>query len=200
MVPRAGSRRLVALMGLSAAWLLLSCVPALAHARLVQEEPADGATLAESPDRVELAFSEPVDAEFSPLEVRNSEGERVDKDNARVDPDDARAVVVDLEELSEGSYTVEWRVTSIDGHVVEGRYGFAVTDGGEDQAPSDAREAEGQRAKEHAGHSEREPAVQDGAQNGSAPILAYSALSLGILAAVAGAAVVLIRLTRRPGA
>ena len=200
MVPGAGSRRLVALLWLSAVWLLLSCVPALAHARLIQGEPADGAILVESPDQVELRFSEPVDAEFSPLEVRNSEGERVDKDNGSVGSDDARAVVVDLEELSEGSYTVEWRVTSIDGHVVEGRYGFAVTDGGEDQAPSDAREAEGQRAKEHAGHSEREPAVQDGAQNGSAPILAYSALSLGILAAVAGAAVVLIRLTRRPGA
>jgi methionine-rich copper-binding protein CopC len=200
MIPRAGSQRLVAFMGLSAAWLLLSCVPALAHARLVQEEPADGATLAESPNRVKLRFSEPVDAEFSPLEVRNSEGDRVDEDNARVDPDDARVLVVDLEELSEDSYTVEWRVTSIDGHVVEGRYGFAVTDAREDQPPSDARDAEGQPAKEHAGHAEREPAVQDGAQDGSAPILAYSALSLGVLAVVAVAAFVLSRLARRPRA
>jgi len=200
MTPRAGSRRLVALMGLSAAWLLLSCVPALAHARLVQEEPADGAPLAESPDKVELRFSEPVDAEFSPLEVRNSEGERVDKDNARVDPDDARVVVVDLEELTDGSYTVEWHVTSIDGHVVEGRYGFAVTDVRDDQTPNDAREAEGQRDEKHAGHAEREPAVQDSAREGSAPILTYSALSLGVLAVVAVAAFALIRLTRRPRA
>jgi methionine-rich copper-binding protein CopC len=196
MTLRAGSGRLVALMGLSAAWLLLSCVPALAHARLVQEEPADGAALAESPDRVELRFSEPVDAEFSPLEVRDSDGNRVDKDNARVDPGDARVLIVDLEELTEGSYTVEWRVTSIDGHVVDGRYGFAVTDAREDQPPSDAREAEGQRAQEHAGHAEREPAAQDG----TAPVLAYSALSLGVLGVVAVAAVVLARLTRRPRA
>jgi methionine-rich copper-binding protein CopC len=201
MIPRAGSRRFVALMGLSIAWLLLSCVPALAHARLVQEKPADGADLTESPDRVELRFSEPVDAEFSPLEVvRNSEGERVDKDNARVDPDDARVLVVDLEELTEGSYTVQWRVTSIDGHVVQGRYGFAVTTAGEGEHPSDAREAEGQPAKEHAGHPEREPAVQDGAQDGSAPILAYSALSLGVLAVVAVVAFALTRLARRPRA
>jgi copper transport protein len=80
------------------------------------------------PDRVELRFSEPVDAEFSPLEVHNSEGERVDEHDARVDPEDARVVLADLEELPEGSYEVEWRVTSIDGHVVEGRYGFAVSD------------------------------------------------------------------------
>jgi methionine-rich copper-binding protein CopC len=200
MTPRTGCRRLVALMGLSAAWLLLSCVPALAHARLLKEEPADGAALTESPDRVALRFSEPVDAEFSPLEVRDSDGNRVDKDNARVDPDDARVLVVDLEELTEGSYTVEWRVTSIDGHVVEGRYEFVVTDAREDQLPRDAREADGQPAKEHAGHAEREPAVQDGTQDGSAPILAYSALSLGVLAVVAVAAFVLTRLTRRPRA
>src|SRR3712207_3898586 len=106
---RAGRRRLVALLWLSAAWLLLSCVPALAHARLVQEKPAGGATLAESPNRVELRFSEPVDAEFSPLEVRDSDGNRVDRDNARVDPDDARVLVVGLEELSKGSFTVHWR-------------------------------------------------------------------------------------------
>ena len=129
MTPRAGRRRLVALLWMSAVWLLLSCVPALAHARLVQEEPADGAALAESPDRVKLTFSEPVDAQFSPLEVRNSKGERVDEDNARVDPRDARVVIIDLKELPEGSYGVEWRVTSIDGHVVDGRYGFAVTAG-----------------------------------------------------------------------
>src|SRR3712207_6204910 len=147
MTSRTGGRRLVALMGLSAAWLLLSCVPALAHARLLQEEPPDGATLAESPDQVELRFSEPVDAEFSPLEVRDSDGNRVDKDNARVDPDDARVLVVDLKELSEGSYAVEWRVTSIDGHVVEGRYGFAVTDAKEDQPPAMPEEQKGSRPR-----------------------------------------------------
>jgi methionine-rich copper-binding protein CopC len=201
MVSRAGSWRLVALLCLTAVWLLLSCSPALAHARLVQEEPAGGATLAESPDRVELTFSEPVDAEFSPLEVRNSEGERVDEDNARIDPADARVLIVDLEELSEGSYTVQWRVTSIDGHVVEGSYGFAVTDARGDQPPNnDAREAGGQPAKEHAGHAEREPAVQDGARDSSTPLLAYSVLSIGVLAVVVVAAFVLTRLARRPRA
>jgi methionine-rich copper-binding protein CopC len=198
MAARSGSRRLVTLLWLSAVWLLLSCAPALAHARLVQEEPAEGAALAESPDRVELRFSEPVDAEFSPLEVHNSEGERVDEDNARIDPADARVLIVDLEELSEGSYTVEWRVTSIDGHVVEGRYGFAVTNAGEDRQPSDARGAEG--SERAGGQAEQGSAAQGGAQETSAPILVYSALSFGILAVVAAAAFVLSRLARRPRA
>jgi len=160
MASRAGSRRLVVLLCLMAVWLLLSCSPALAHARLVQEKPADGATMAEPPDRVELTFSEPVDAEFSPLEVHNSEGERVDEDNAHIDPADARVLIVDLEELSEGSYTVEWRVTSIDGHVVEGSYGFAVTDAGEDRPPSDARGAEGSEAEATAGQGEQGSAAR----------------------------------------
>jgi methionine-rich copper-binding protein CopC len=200
MTPRVSTHRLVALLWLCAIWLLLSCAPVLAHARLLQEEPAEGATLANSPHRVELRFSEPVEAEFSPLEVRNSEGERVDKDNARVDPDDARVLVIDLKELAEGSYTVQWRVTSIDGHVVQGRYTFAVTDAGEDQPPGGVRGAQGQKAEGHAGHPERGSAAQDDAKDGPVPILAYSALSFGALAVVAAAAFVLSRLARRPRA
>src|SRR5687768_15052117 len=92
------------------------------------------------------------------------------------------------------------RVTSIDGHVVEGRYTFAVTHAGEDQPPSDARGAEGHRAEEHAGQAGQEPAAQDGAQDGSVPVLAYGALSFGILAVVVAAVFVLSRLARRPRA
>jgi methionine-rich copper-binding protein CopC len=118
--------RLAAFFGLSAAWLLLSCGPALAHARLVETYPADGGTLVEPPEQVQLLFNEPVEAEFNPIEVYDQGGERVDEDDARVSPNDARLLVVDLEELSEGSYTVEWRVTSADAHPISGTYGFAV--------------------------------------------------------------------------
>ncbi len=118
---------MAALMGLSAVWLLLLCGPALAHARLLEAEPEDGATLTQAPDQVRLRFDEPIEAEFDPLEVRDRQGNRVDEDDARVDPDDAKVLVAGLEELSEGSYTVEWRVTSIDGHIVDDTYQFAVT-------------------------------------------------------------------------
>ena len=194
---RVSTGRLTAVWLLSVTWVLLSCVPALAHASLVTSSPSAGSESYMPPERVELRFSEPVDAEFDPVVVRNGDGARVDKSEARLDPEDARVVLVDLEELPEGAYTVEWRVTSIDGHVVEGRYEFVVTEAEEDQPPGEAR-GEGQKAEEHAGHTEREPAAQDGAQDGSAPILAYSALSLGVLAVVAAAAFLLTRLARRP--
>jgi copper resistance protein C len=121
-----GTWRLAALSGLSAVWLLLSCGPALAHARLVDTYPAREGTLAESPEQVQLLFNEPIEAEFNPVEVHEQGGDRVDEDDARVSPNNAKLLVADLGELSEGSYTIEWRVTSADAHPVSGAYGFAV--------------------------------------------------------------------------
>jgi copper transport protein len=154
MTNRAAGRRGALLAGLAAAWLLLSCAPALAHAALVESSPARGSEVPESPDRVELRFTEPVGAEFDPVVVRDAGGARVDARDARVDPEDARVVLAGLEELPEGSYTVEWRVTSIDGHVVEGRYGFAVAAARRDRSPDDVGNEEdtSQAAGTHGGH------------------------------------------------
>lgn len=106
--------------------MLLSCGPAFAHARLTETYPADGDALAEPPEQVQLRFSEPVEAEFDPIEVYDQEGDRVDEDDARVSPEDRRLLVADLGEPGEGSYTVGWRVTSADGHPVDGGFEFAV--------------------------------------------------------------------------
>ena len=126
MKTKPGMWRLAAFFGLSATWLLLSCGPALAHARLTETYPTDGDTLAESPEQVQLLFNEPIEAEFEPIEVYDQGGDRVDEDDARVSSNDRRIMVVDLEELPEGSYTVEWRVASADAHPISGTYGFTV--------------------------------------------------------------------------
>ena len=126
MKTRSSTWRLAALFGLSVVWLFLSCTPALAHATLTEAYPADGAALSESPEQVQLLFNEPIEAEFDPLKVYDQGSDRVDEDNARVSPNNARLLVVDLEELPEGSYTVEWRVTSADGHPVSGTQEFVV--------------------------------------------------------------------------
>jgi copper transport protein len=117
----------MALFGLSSAWLLLLCGPALAHARVVETYPTDGSTLAEPPEQVQLLFNEPIEAEFDPVGVYDQGGDRVDEDDARVSPNNAKLLVADLGELSEGSYTVEWRVTSADAHPVSGAYEFGVS-------------------------------------------------------------------------
>src|SRR5688572_32015240 len=126
MAPRSSMGRLAIVSWLATTWLVLACAPALAHANLVEASPPPGGEVSKPPERVELHFSEPVDAEFDPVVVRAAGGARVDGHDARVDPEDARVVLANLQKLPEGSYTVKWRVTSIDGHVVEGRYDFAV--------------------------------------------------------------------------
>jgi methionine-rich copper-binding protein CopC len=174
---RVSMRRLTVLLGLSAAWLLVLCAPLLAHARLVEMFPREGATLSQSPEQVRLRFSEPIEAEFDPLKVYDSKGNRVDRDDARVDPDDARVLVADLEaDLPEGLYKVEWRITSVDGHVVGDTYRFAVSASAskpEDAARAGAEGAEGPEA--------RPGAQKDSDGGGFGQVATYSALSLGIL-------------------
>jgi copper resistance protein C len=185
-------RRSVASLALSLVVVALWCAPALAHAQLLKTEPASGATVSGSTDQVRLRFNEPIDAEFSPLEVYDSGGTRVDEDDARVDPDDARVVEVGLEQLPKGSYTVKWRVTSVDGHVVSGKYGFEVTTGGSGQNAQ--AKAEGNKAQPNAGGN-REQGAQPPAKNkadsgaraetgGSGRTVFYGVVGLGALVLV----------------
>ena len=116
-------------------------------------------------------------------------GERVDQRDARVSADDARIVEAGLEKLPPGTYTVEWRVTSIDGHVVADEYGFEVAEAGEPAGGAD----------EEAGESPDEPAAQPAAQEGgNTPVAAYGAASLGVLAAAILAVIALRRRTFHP--
>ena len=99
-MPRSATKRRTALLAeLAAAWLLLVCAPALAHANLVEASPPPGGEVSKPPERVELRFSEPVDAEFDPVVVRAADGARLDAHDARVDPEDARIVLADLESV-----------------------------------------------------------------------------------------------------
>ena len=153
------STRLAALLGLSAVWVLLLCAPALAHARLLETYPPEDATLAQPPEQVQLRFNEPIEAEFSPLKVSDEQGNRMDEDNARISSDDARVLLIDLKELPQGSYTVEWRVTSADGHPVNGTYRFAVN-----SSAADTEEGAGEPIEpvERAEKQEEEGFLQEG--------------------------------------
>ena len=64
MPKRATKKRAVLFAGLACAWLLLACASALAHANLVEASPPPGGEVSKPPERIELHFNEPVDAEF----------------------------------------------------------------------------------------------------------------------------------------
>lgn len=116
--------------------------PAFAHAELESAAPSEGEELGRAPGEVRLSFAEPVEAAFSPMEVYDSEGNRVDGDDARLDPNDPSVVVASLQRgLPAGSYTVEWAVTSVDGDPVSGEYSFSVRTSSE--APPGATQSGG---------------------------------------------------------
>lgn len=121
-------RPVLSLLGLTVATLALLAPPASAHSELESSNPAQGQVLAEVPARVELTFNQQIAPEFaavvlgprksgtsSPLEVR-VQGARV---TATV-PDATSATV------APGRWQLSYRVTSADGHPIEGSIDFVV--------------------------------------------------------------------------
>jgi methionine-rich copper-binding protein CopC len=114
--------------GLLALALMLAGWPAVAwsHAALVKSSPPRRATLSEAPARVELVFNERLEPAYARLSVEDAGGTRVDLADAAVSPEDGRRLTVSLPRLGPGTYTVRFRVLSVDGHVVEARFPFFV--------------------------------------------------------------------------
>lgn len=98
-----------------------------AHAVLVRSTPPARAALSHPAPRVELWFNERPEPAFSSVSVWSASGARVDRGDVVVGPDDPKRVSVTLEPLPPGTYTVRFRVLSVDGHVVESSFPFTVT-------------------------------------------------------------------------
>ncbi|WP_258724819.1 copper resistance CopC family protein [Cellulomonas sp. NS3] len=104
--------------------VLLGAVPAAAHSALVSSDPADGATTATAPAQVTLTFNEAAVALGTVVEVQAPDGRVV----STGDPVLAGTDVVQAlaGELPAGDYSVLWRVTSADGHPIDGRLTFTA--------------------------------------------------------------------------
>ena len=102
--------------------VVASVTGALAHAGLISAEPADGAVVGGAPSAMVLTFTEPV----SPIAFSIV---GLDEAPAPLRPDrqDGPILHVPLPpQLAAGSYLFSWRVTSEDGHPVNGTVSFAV--------------------------------------------------------------------------
>jgi copper transport protein len=98
---------------------------AWAHATLVKVTPENGAVLATPPSAVRLVFDDTVRPASGIKAVRNDGGTSVLAGKARVVG--RRTLVVPLKGgLSDGDYTVLWRVVSDDGHTIAGVTVFGV--------------------------------------------------------------------------
>jgi methionine-rich copper-binding protein CopC len=125
MNDRALLRPIVALSVLALAVATLP-VPADSHAVLVRSTPAARAVLSHPPDRVRLWFNERLEPAFSSATVWSESGARMDRQDVRVGPDDPNQLSVTLPALDPGTYSVRFRVLSVDGHIVEGSFPFTI--------------------------------------------------------------------------
>jgi copper transport protein len=106
-------------------WIVV--LPVSAHANLVRSEPTANARVTTSPPEIRLYFTEPLEAQFSHIDVRDVQGQVLDLPASQIDPDDAKQLVLLPGALADGVYTVAWRVVSqTDGHLTEGTFPFTV--------------------------------------------------------------------------
>jgi copper resistance protein C len=114
------------LLGLLA---LMGAGPASAHAVRVATDPAADTALATGPPRVSATFNEQLQTTFAAMTVVGPDGNLWSTGTA---PQVQGAVVsIDLRPLGPaGTYTVNYRVTSADGHVVSGSWSFRLTQRG----------------------------------------------------------------------
>ena len=116
----------IAIQSLVAILFLALQTSARAHAFLDHADPKVGSTVTNSPSEIKIWFTQNLEAAFSMLEVRDAQGREVDKKNAHVDDKNKSLFLVSLPQLPAGTYTVIWRVNSVDTHKTQGRFEFTV--------------------------------------------------------------------------
>jgi len=98
---------------------------ASAHATRVSSQPADNAVLTAGPDQVSATFNEQLQTSFAAMAVVGPDGNLWSTGQPTVQ---GAVVSVGVRALGPaGTYTVNYRVTSADGHVVSGSWSFRLT-------------------------------------------------------------------------
>lgn len=120
-----GMARMAALGLLWVAALWAATGIAAAHAVLVSADPASGAKVDVGPSRVSATFNEQLQTAFAAMTVVGPDRHLWSTGAAQVTGAVASVGVRPLGPA--GSYTVHYRVTSADGHVVSGSWTFELT-------------------------------------------------------------------------
>jgi methionine-rich copper-binding protein CopC len=97
-----------------------------AHAFLDHASPEVGGKVHGSPKEVKVWFTEKLEVAFSKLQVFNEAGQEVDSRDERLDPNNAALLIVSVPPLKPGTYSVMWRVVSVDTHTTHGSFKFEV--------------------------------------------------------------------------
>ena len=98
----------------------------LAHAIMVKSQPEADSTITESPKQVDTWFNDKVGSEYKALAVINSAGKRVDNKDAAQETFDQSHLYTTVTDLPPDTYTVRYRVVSMDTHIVTGKFKFTI--------------------------------------------------------------------------
>jgi methionine-rich copper-binding protein CopC len=96
--------------------------PALAHTHLKSTVPADGSTVSAAPAEFVLTFSEP--SRLTALSIQKDGG--AEQKIVALPASATAAAKVAAPKLGHGRYTLNYRVVSADGHVMNGKVTFTV--------------------------------------------------------------------------
>jgi methionine-rich copper-binding protein CopC len=97
---------------------------AAAHATRLATDPVENTELAKAPEKVSATFNEALQPSFAAMTVVGPDGNLWSTGDPKVD---GAVVSVGVRPLGpSGTYTVNYRVTSADGHVVSGSWSFKL--------------------------------------------------------------------------
>ncbi len=120
--------RALAVAALAGLLVTVGAGTAAAHSIVVGSVPADGSSVAVGPERVSVTFNEPLQPSFPALTVVGPDNHFWQQGDPVVD---GATVSVPVGELGPaGTYTIAFRVTSADGHAVNGKRTFTLTAAG----------------------------------------------------------------------
>lgn len=123
---RGKAARLAPLLLLLGALLLRSQL-LRAHALLLRAEPPPNAELAHPPSEIAFWFSEPLEAAFSGARIMRADGTEIPTGPPRIDPADSTKMILPLDTIEPGIYTVVWRtLSSVDGHEWVGSFPITI--------------------------------------------------------------------------
>ncbi len=106
--------------------LLWHSNPVMAHAALVKSDPPRRATLSNPPKQIQLWFNEKIEGAYASVVLLDSNKKSITENNPEVVANDPKSVVLNIPEIGTGKYTIQYRVMSVDGHVIESSFDFNI--------------------------------------------------------------------------
>ncbi len=113
-------------MSLAMLSMLFQVNSALAHATLVKSDPPRRASLSSPPKQIQLWFNEKIEGSYASVTVLDSKKKSITENNPEVVLDDPKSVILNIPQMEPGRYTVQYRVMSVDGHVIASSYDFSI--------------------------------------------------------------------------